>query len=316
MNTLRRYIIGSWNKTCGLSGLHISSGDDVFVFLLQENTDRSERCYATAFWKPLLLPFHSKYNDYGGGEESSGVAFPFIIDAVAKNLDEVDIGANRCHDIAVKRDGFSEEQFFESVHEYRLKTRGEALDFVMFRKDIVDDIIKNWVQQDYVGDGSGDCGYSNNYRKVTFDIILADMPEFIARFEKACQLDDPDDSIEKAHFIYKMSQSIGDIFEWKEKNLVARYLRNDSYRYCRLLSIGKIAGELMQSGQKDEAVELITEHLKGTFLDHFIGSTRKVWMPGGHEGSQASDLDGYEALIGAMSRAVAAEKTRYGNDDD
>jgi hypothetical protein len=160
--------MGCWNKTCGLSNLHIIAGTDVYVFVLEENTDKTDRCYSTAFWRPLLLPFTSKYNDYGGGEESGGPGFQLIMDSIAKELTEMEVGDNEYHDIAVKKEGFGEEQFFESVHEHRLFKKSyygdkQVIDFVMMRKDIVDYILENRVIERYVGEGKGTTGYSNSY---------------------------------------------------------------------------------------------------------------------------------------------------------
>ena len=101
--------MGCWNKTCGLSKLHIYAGDPVYVFVIEQNLDH-DRCYSTAFWSPILAPFESVYNDYGGGENSGGVWFQHIMDGVRAKLIEQEVGENEYHDIAVKREGFGEAQ--------------------------------------------------------------------------------------------------------------------------------------------------------------------------------------------------------------
>ena len=53
--------MGSWNKTCVLSNLAIYDGDKVVVFILEDGGDGSDS-YATALFRPLLLPFNSVYN--------------------------------------------------------------------------------------------------------------------------------------------------------------------------------------------------------------------------------------------------------------
>ena len=35
--------MGSWNKTCGISNLHIYAGTPVYVFVLQENPNKTDR---------------------------------------------------------------------------------------------------------------------------------------------------------------------------------------------------------------------------------------------------------------------------------
>ena len=60
--------MGCWNKTCGLSNLYIKAGQEAYVFPLVKRSQDGERCYSHAFWKPMLLPFVTEYNDYGGGK--------------------------------------------------------------------------------------------------------------------------------------------------------------------------------------------------------------------------------------------------------
>ena len=309
--------MGCWNKTCGLTGLHINAGAEVYVFLLEENTNKTDRCYTTSFWNPLLLPFNSIYNDYGGGEDSSGPAFPIIMNEVAKRLIERDVGENQCHDIAVKREGFGEEEFFESTHEHRLlfadrySQSGQLVDFTMFRKDVVDDILEHWTHEEYVGSSKGDCGYDNSYRKVTFERVLADLPEF---FEKLCAATMPANNEDETEaFVLArmlMSRGFDELLDRSNKNLVAQYLRRDGYRYSKI-SPSTIIIDLLKAGNKADAETLLVELLKGSYLDSFMDSTRKVWLPGCHEGSQSQYYDGYEALTGAINRVVASEKAKY-----
>ena len=102
--------MGSWNKTCGLTGLHIIAGSQTYVFLLKENTIKNDRCYSTALWSPLLLPFTAEYDDYGGGENSSDL-LQYILDGIKTQVVEMELGENECHGIAVKRDALAESLF-------------------------------------------------------------------------------------------------------------------------------------------------------------------------------------------------------------
>ncbi|KAI9549452.1 hypothetical protein GHT06_001852 [Daphnia sinensis] len=176
--------MGCWSKTCGLSNLHITAGTPVYVFVL-EDSRAGDHCYSTNLFKPLLLPFESEYNDYGGGENSSGVAFELIMDGIKSRLVEVPLGENKYHDIAITKEKFDEELFFEAVHEDRLSissygsTDPTNLQFVMFRKDVVDDILENRVIEKYVGDGKGTCGYGNNYISYKFADVVADVKSLL-----------------------------------------------------------------------------------------------------------------------------------------
>jgi hypothetical protein len=305
--------MGCWNKTCGLSNLHITHGDEVYVFVIEENTDKTDRCYTTSFWRPLLLPFTSKYNDYGGGEESSGPGFQLIMDSVAKQLVETDLGKNRYHDIAVKKEGFGEEQFFDAVHEHRLfKTDyygvTAVIDFVMMRKDVVDYILENRVIEKYVGEGKGTSGYGNSYVTYKFKDILKDLPEFMDKLESVADLESASNKPELAETLMELMRSGGlSIFSYDHPNKVSERLRGDNYRVSSIVSERDAVLSLLKAGKRAEAESLVTDLLKGHYIDTFMESTRKNWAPGGHEGSQNQDADEYRLLIKAMTNALDAD---------
>jgi hypothetical protein len=305
--------MGCWNKTCGLSNLHITHGDEVYVFVIEENTDKTDRCYTTSFWRPLLLPFTSKYNDYGGGEESSGAGFQLIMDSVAKQLVEMDLGKNRYHDIAVKKEGFGEEQFFDAVHEHRLfKTDyygvTAVIDFVMMRKDVVDYILENRVIEKYVGEGKGTSGYGNSYVTYKFKDILEDLPEFMDKLEIVADLESASNKPELAETLMELMRSGGlSIFSYDHPNKVSERLRGDNYRVSSIVSERDAVLSLLKAGKRAEAESLVTDLLKGHYIDTFMESTRKNWAPGGHEGSQNQDADEYRLLIKAMTNALDAD---------
>ena len=150
--------MGSWNKTCGLSNLYINSGEPVMVFTLVRNNYLTDFCYSTALYSPVLIPFYSEYNDYGAGENSSGIGLSLTIEALSKSLVEIEQGKNEYHDIPVKREGFDEDKYWEAIHEGRLnvldyKGKEANVQFVMFHKRVVDYILENYVQDNYVGQG-------------------------------------------------------------------------------------------------------------------------------------------------------------------
>ena len=311
--------MGCWNKTCGLSNLHITAGDDVYVFVLEENTDKTDRCYSTAFWKPLLLPFMSKYNDYGGGEESSGPGFQIIMDGVAKELVEMELGENEYHDIPVKKEGFGEEQFFEAVHEGRLfkigrhynslETFNVVIDFVMMRKDIVDHILENRTIEQYVGEGKGTGGYSNCYIYYKFEDILKDIPEFmdkLALVANPAAMDSKDPELVEAIMELRFMRGLG-IFDYSHPNKVSKWLSGDGYRYSSIVRIQDAVVSLLKDGNRAEAELLVIDLLKGAFINSFMESTRKNWAPGGHEGSQSQEVKEYKLLMSAMTSALDAD---------
>lgn len=69
--------MGCWNATCGLSNLPIQTGDDVLLFVLAESNLGSHDKFGGGFsypngrYRPIGLPVHGEYNDYGGIENVS-----------------------------------------------------------------------------------------------------------------------------------------------------------------------------------------------------------------------------------------------------
>ena len=305
--------MGSWYKTCGVSSLHIVNGDEVMVFALEKNTDQNDRCYSTAFWAPVMLPFYSKYADYGGGCEDTGPALPFVLSGIKAAMIEQELGENEYHDIEVKRADFDIELFYEAVHENRLfskdyQDREMMIDFVMIRKDIADDILENFHREEYVGEG-GDCGWDNHYKKVTFAKILEDLPEYIAEFTSSLKVDGntEDEELQQALTSIKFVRGLK-VMGYKSKNLVNQWVSGDDFRYSSLVRPQEALIELFTAGKVEEAKELLIDHLKARYIDCFMEVTRKNWGPGGHEGSQANEHHSYRVLAEATLRAIARER--------
>ena len=291
--------------------------------MLEENTDKTERCYSTAFWKPVLLPFMSKYNDFGAGEESAGAGFRLIMDSVADELVEMELGENKYHDIAVKKEGFSEEQFFEAVHEGRLFKVGRhynstekfnvVIDFVMMRKDVVDYILDNRVIESYVGDGKGTGGWNNNYIFYKFEDILKDIPEFMDEFAKIVNPPDidQDEDVLRRMAISMMGRGFDGVFEYEHPNKAVKWLRGDSFRYSSIVNVKDAVVSLLKGDKRVEAEALLTDYLKGQYINAFMEATRRNWAPGGHEGSQSQEIDEQRLLIKAMTTAMDAEEAYW-----
>jgi hypothetical protein len=255
----------------------------------------------------VLLPFYSHYNDYGAGERSSGVGLPLIIDALKERLVEVEQGENQYHDIPVKREDFDEDKYWSAIHEQRLKVLGYKNDerdvqFVMFHKRVVDHVLENYVMQQFVKRG-------DNYEYVDYKFadILASLPPVIESLMAT-----RDDDVRRW---FKPLETLN-----IEDNLAAEYLRySDTYRYSNLIDINNLIQDLIAANDDDLLAHVLIDHLTAKFIDGFMMSTRKVWIPGCHEGSQSSDAEPYHALMNAMTAVLAEDKAKYdyeyGDDD-
>lgn len=254
----------------------------------------------------MLLPFYSHYNDYGAGERSSGVGLSLILDGLRKKLVEVEQGENQYHDIPVRRDSFDEAKYWKSIHKGRLNVQswdGERnVQFVMFHKRVVDHILENHVVQRFVKRGD-----TYEYVDYKFADILASLPPVIEALMKT-----RDDDVRRW---FKPLETLK-----IEDNLAAEYLRfYDRFRYSNIVDIDEVIQDLVADNDDDLLAHVLIDFLTGKFIDQFMERTRKVWIPGCHEGSQSSEDDAYRSLMAAMTAVLDEDKAKYaeeyGNSD-
>lgn len=304
--------MGCWNKTCGLSNLHITAGTPVYVFVLEKNKTY-DHCYSTSLFSPLLLPFESVYDDYGGGEDSSGPALNIIMNALKHDLVEMEVGENQYHDIAVKRDDFTPEKFFEAVHEDRMFVQDRfakeptPVYFTMFRKDIVDHILENRRIEDYVGGNKGTIakwGDSKDYIQYKFEDIAASVRPLLAKM-----IEDTEGQED-----YLKGFVMDRIHKYREDFIAAKWLNGDGFRYSRLVFIRDYIAKAIEIGTLEAVLKvepIVIEHLKGVFLDSFMHAARKTWIPGGHEGSQSSSAGALKLLYSGITKVIDAERAEW-----
>lgn len=309
--------MGSWNQTCGLSNLHIGPGQSVYVFVLEQNP-RYDHSYSTNLFTPVVLPFEAEYDAYGSGINCAGPGLEPVIQGLKQYLVEVEQGPNPYHDIAVTRDTFTVNRLFEAANEDRLfvNTRStqepHRVYVTMFRKDIVDDILENRVVEEYVGNGQGDHGWGNNFVKLRFADIVADVHPLIEAI-----IADP----EAAQASYATADVVDSIHRHRDQWLAARWLDSVGIRFSRIVNINRVISQALQTpNQKtlDWLEQVVAQFLKGVYIDTFMHAARKSWIPGGHEGSQSLSGGALRLLAAVTVRALDREKAEWlaDNPDD
>lgn len=310
--------MGCWNKTCGLSRLHITVGTPVYVFVMEEAKNNRNRCYTTSLYAPLILPFEAEYNDYGGGEHETGVALPYILNAIAKNLIEAEQ-----EEVPVKQEDFNAEIFFETAHNGSLKIKDKQgrprnVEFVMIRKDVVQNILNTWVREYYVGDGKGTAGNGNNYIHYKFEDVLADVDAFLQLLKEIISQDVKEvnaqgdnitpeqiSAIKKALWRTLYLTGIADaVAEYSPNNKVSWCLSSDRTRYSSLVNPSEIILEALDNNNFKLARELLITYLIGSYIDEFYDHTRNIWTPGCHEGSPAQEEDAYRVLATTLIKIL------------
>jgi hypothetical protein len=328
--------MGCWNGTCGLSGLPITYGDEMYVFPIVDNGG-DEYCYTTSFYRPVVMPFQAEYDDYGGGEKCSGVGLELNINNVSKKLIEMDVGENASHDIAVKREGFDVDTFFETCHENRLKFKNPmagwepskptvAVNFTMVRKDVVDRLWNEWTFDMYkprdiaIPEGFESDQY--NIKNVTYAKLAALIPSYLEHCASKLSptLDDLCDSI-------KDGGELTD--EQKAEQIIVHMLRDtmffDKHDHflsstfrsvfdTAFLNIDGLTDTIIDAylaGKKEVATALMQECLIGIMVNSFMSSTRRVWLPPMHQGSQSQEFDDYLLMNNVTNDIIMANKASY-----
>ena len=292
--------MGCWNKTCGLTRLHITMGEPVYVFAL-EKADAHERCYSTAFWKPCLVPWEAEYNDYGGGENDHGIGIKYVMNGVRKTLVELEVGENPYHDIAVKREGFGLEQFYEAVHEGRLLSKSlmrkeTEVDFVMMKKSVVDDLLNTWEIKDCRLDKNNEL----EYYSYGYDDLLDDIPVYLKEIKQHLDSDD--------NLTLMRLYSDGRDRNNTETKFIKEHVGDIMHRFSNFVDVRNQVIKLVENDKQDEAAELLKYFLKGSMLNIFFEMARINWAPGGHEGSQSTELDAHETLVDVIKEAIVRER--------
>lgn len=331
--------MGCWNGTCGLSGLPIIHGTEMYAFPIVESY-RDSFCYSTALYRPSVVPFRAEYNDYGAGEECGGVGLEILMEGIRNKLVEIEVGENKYHDIAVKREGFGVDTFFEACHKNRLRfqnpMRGyenqpqtKDVFFTMIRKDVVDRLWNEWSFDMWKGSkGSVPDGFeSDQYyiKDVTYAKLAELIPEYMemqfARFQEQCKpyknmIDSNDEkkNLAEAMLYNEIARFFDTPYDDRDHILCGKFshMFGSGYADGGFSNIGDVKETIISEymkGNKETAYELMRECLVGYMVNSFMESTRKVWMPPMHQGSQSECYDEYR-LMNNITNDVMNERDK------
>lgn len=295
--------MGSWHGTCGLTNLPVMRGEEVYIFPVKERDVSKYRshCYSTSLYSPSLLPFSAKYDDYGGGTECTGVALGVTINNIRSQLFELDVGQNKHHDIAVKKDDFDVEKFFEAIHKNRLFVKGWGHNypvfFTMVRKDVVDRMWSEWKFDVYTGKGKGIDPNDYYDRDITFEQLSDSIPSFLeecltSKVRKKVSFENHSDTYHVSSYFRTFSTS----------------------EFWDLCFFSEQVFDLVESENKDIAIELMELYLRGKMVNEIMELTRKIWLPVMHLGSQNQGYEVYKFLNNVVSDVI--EENESNNEDE
>jgi len=304
--------------------------------LAQKMTDDTGiRCYTNTYYDFCPLPFYADYNDYGAGENNSGLGLPVIMTAIRNKLFEYDQGENQYHDIAVRKEGFDVEKMWEAAHEGRLALNnsrnqtflgmmlnstsdplekadiaakladiqrfGRRIAPVMVHGDILDHILDNVTKEYYYYDEERNFVTETYY----FHELVADLPEFVMRMRCAIAGDD----------FFSFEDSARKLFEDDERNLATKWLSGIDRQAEFLFRMDDMMREGTEQLSDEELVAFLTEYLKGLWLNSYMDSIHRAWIVPMSAG-QEIDHEPYQILNNAIQAVFAKERREYYMDED
>lgn len=339
--------MGCWNGTCGLTNLPIMHGDEMYVFPIVDSY-RDSFCYSTALYRPSVLPFRAAYNDYGGGEDCGGVGLDILMEGIKEKLVELEVGENQYHDIAVKREGFNVDTFFDACHKKRLqfqnplrgyKDQPQTKDvfFTMIRKDVADRLWTDWTFDQWKPSGMKTVpeGFeSDQYyiKNVTYAKLAELIPEYLEQcFERFSNningfiVSPEDDEKQKALNNMIFANSLCSFFgqEYNERDHllsgIFSHIFSSNYSDGGFAKIGEVDSQIIALYMEDRetAYTLMRECLIGYMINDYMSHVRKVWMPPMHQGCQSECLAEYKLLNSIVNDVIVErEKEYYGDEDE
>ena len=330
--------MGCWNGTCGLSGLPIIEGEEMYVFPIVESY-RDSFCYSTALYRPSVVPFRAEYNDYGAGEKCSGPALEILMAGIRENLVEMEVGENKYRDTAVKREGFDVDKFFEACHKNRLRfmnpmrayegqPQTKDVFFTMVRKDVADRLWNDWTFDMWKGsDGVVPEGFgSDQYyiKDVTYARLAELIPDYMEQmlhkkspYIKALETCEDDKSRKLMRDYYIRYR----FFDKNEHILSSAFAHafGSNYAGGGFSQISKVKEKILDEyldGDKEVAYALMREALIGIMVNWFMEHTRKVWLPPMHQGSQSECYDEYRLMNRITTDVVKARQNMLDLEDE
>ena len=204
---------------------------------------------------------------------------PLIIDALRKNLAELETGENRYHDIAVKRDHFNVDMFFEACHENRLfvdTCRKIPVKFTMMRKDIVDGILEKFSLYDYRT--KRDLTYADCIGEL--DAVIEEWQNlFASTLDGQVALTTEEGSLDHlegerknaAHMALEELMFSNLLFSFRDsENFTQMLLGSLRHRTASFIRLDQVFTNLVVNYQKEQLKELLADCLKGVFIDTFM----------------------------------------------
>jgi hypothetical protein len=222
-----------------ISNLPIKEGEEVYCFMLENNN---------GIYKPIILPFTGKYNEYGGIDDWSD-SFYYLCSRIL-NLD-----LGKTLEIANN---------FNPIEDGKIH-------FAMMKKNIVDHVLNNYTVEVYNL-------MNNEFVTLNFETIQNNVDDYFEELSSFLDIHPP----EIKNILLNFNNN-----DYSIKNDITPFLNNaDLYRHSELFKIKDIKKNILMDESKEYYKNIFKLYLKGLFIDYYIKSSRKLWHPEYFDGSQ------------------------------
>lgn len=278
--------MGCWFKTCALSNLPIRSNEKVYVVPLEKRLYSSNLCETTSMFRPFPTSILCEYDDYGGGKKCATLSTGPFLKWLQENLVEPkeDSDSKNCQ---FPVNGFSSSDFFKLAMGGCLFAPN-PITFAMFRKDVVDSVLDKFSVETSVWKDS-----KLGYESYTLNEVLSDVFAYVELLQAEIEKLGCDKFTRKSAFMKKLSY----LTDAAETNKVDYFLSFDSgSKFCGEYRIIETLIDMLAKSRQFHARRVVCQYLRAVFLDSFLESVRRVWMPCVHEGSQNYNRESFRLL--------------------
>lgn len=300
--------MGCWNHTCAVTHLPIIAGEPVEVILLKAstNTEENSYCHADAYHSPIPLTFGGIYDDYGGVEECSGVALPLLVETLKKNLFEMEVGENKYHDIAAKKDEFDIDKLFELDHEQRLfivnpqkweydMREAVQIKHIVVRKTVYDEIVRGVTFE----------SWKAGFKRIGYAELLAEIPQFTADLDEMISQKDP-----LKRMLLMMNDQVGDTV----LGAILAHRGEGTYGMNKPINTTQLLASMRENKDPDFDAMLINALDMSQFMTIFEHGRRSWNVPSG-AGSQNEDTSYHEMVARLTLSEAELIKNRWDDEE-
>lgn len=191
---------------------------------------------------------------------------------------------------------------------------------VVVHGDVFKTIMEKWYIEHYVGEGRGNTGWDNNYVRVYFRDVVADIPEYIEGKKTAWELlkKAKEDGTYSSSYLRLMSDTSRQ--DWNSINHVKRMMGHfkstGGSNVWALIDVNEVVDEFVELEDWDGLADFVKEALTAAWINSYMSYTRKIWVKQCGTGSQSSEHLGYQLLANTVLEIIKEERREYGEDED